>query len=146
MKSISIVSKHIMHIMGISWAYHGKKTEFLNSFVSLTSKHIMRIIFTCVCLSNYLAFFKDNKIIRGPARRKVDSNMQKKSRVVEDSHQDPEIGVVEEFIERNEGPPERLESPEKHTAESPTLNPQARVREILKRSAVWWPWWEGRSK
>ncbi len=40
----------IMRIMSVSLAYHGKKTEFLNSFVSLTSKRIMRIIFARVCI------------------------------------------------------------------------------------------------
>jgi len=63
MKSISIVSKHIIHIIGISSAYHSKKKEFLNSFVSLTPKHIIHIIFTRVCKPNYTAFFKDKKII-----------------------------------------------------------------------------------
>lgn len=65
--------------------------------------------------------------------------MVAKACVGEISQVDPEAGVIEEFIER-------LHSPEKRPVESSTLDPQTRVREILRRSTVWWPWWEGRSK
>jgi hypothetical protein len=70
MNSVSIVSKRIMRIMSVSLAYHGKKREFLNSFVSLTRKRIIRIMFVRVCLFNYLAIFKRKKIIIRPAKMK----------------------------------------------------------------------------
>jgi hypothetical protein len=72
--------------------------------------------------------------------------MTKKHFVKKNLQDDLEAEMVIEFIERNEGLPERLQSLAKPPVEPSTLDPQARVREILKRSAVWWPWWEGRSK
>jgi len=53
----------IKRIMSVSLAYHGKKKEFLNSFVSLIPKRINRIMFTCVCPLKPTALFKDKKII-----------------------------------------------------------------------------------
>ncbi len=40
----------INRIMSVSSAYHGKKSEFLNRFVSLTRERINRIMFVRVCL------------------------------------------------------------------------------------------------
>jgi hypothetical protein len=70
MKSISIVSKRIMRIISVSLAYHGKKTEFLNNFVSLSLQRINRIIFVCVpaCLLKPCLIKK--KKIRDPAMAK----------------------------------------------------------------------------
>lgn len=49
MRAVSIVSKRIIRIMGVSLAYHDKKTEFLNSFVSLILQRINRIMVKRVC-------------------------------------------------------------------------------------------------
>jgi hypothetical protein len=67
MKSISIVSKRINRIMSVSLAYHGKKKEFLSSFVSLISKRINRIIFVCVPACLLKPCYIKKKKIRGPA-------------------------------------------------------------------------------
>ena len=61
----------IMSIMSVSLRIIGLKSEFLNIFVSVTKKRIMRIMFTCVpaCLYKTLLIFKDKKIyIVRPAR------------------------------------------------------------------------------
>jgi hypothetical protein len=68
MISKRVLSKRYNRYIGVTLCYIGLKSEFFNSFVSLTAQRIMRIMFRRVSLFNYLAFFKDKKIIRGSQR------------------------------------------------------------------------------
>ena len=62
---------------GVSLRIIALKSEFLNSFVSLTQKRIIRIIFMRVCLSYYLAIFKKIKIIIRPELQKRKKGLTK---------------------------------------------------------------------
>jgi hypothetical protein len=67
MKSVSSVSSlAYQQYQSVSLRIIALKREFLNSFVSVIWQRINRIIFTCVCKSLNLAFFKDNKNNKAP--------------------------------------------------------------------------------
>lgn len=63
---INRIKRNNRHISA-TLAQHCKKTEFLNSFLSLTPQRNNRNMVTRVCLFNYLAFFKDKKNNNTPA-------------------------------------------------------------------------------
>jgi hypothetical protein len=90
MRDVSIVSKRIMRIMGVSLAYHDLKLEFLNSFESLSAQRIISIMFMRVSLFNYTAIFKKNKYRRlRPYKELIPSGASN-------------VSVLQRFGERNQ--------------------------------------------
>ena len=100
MKSVSIVSFRINRIMSVSLAYHAQKSEFLNSFVSLISRRINRIIFTRVPLLK-----KEKKESR---KRKKQTpflnclNTCKRERGAEGEIKPSERSTLDNFVEQEE--------------------------------------------